>query len=160
MSSAKEVKDLFSATARRRLQGIQFDLKSESIEAAFKLLSDDRKVTHRPAAGVPGWGNVQYYQLEMGPNGIPILLTGYNKGRFDLWGHRELVHTRQPPFNLSMLLAVGLGEGVTITIPTVMSNTQLQAFLDGLKAGARQFYIDYLVERTRTIRITTEETES
>ena len=159
-SASKETKDLFTCTAHRRLTGIEFQLQSEPIEAAFRLLSDGRSSSPRASTTNPGWGpGIARYELEMAANGIPVALAGYNKGRFDLWGHRELIHSRAPSFNLAPLLAVGLGTGVTLTVPTVMSNTQMAQYLDGLKIAVRQFFIDYLADRTRSIRLTTEEVE-
>jgi hypothetical protein len=87
-------------------------------------------------------------------------LAGFTHGRFDLWGNPELVHSRGPRLNLSILTAVGIDtdDGARVTIPTVVSDKMLTDYLEGLKAAMRQLYIDYIGDRTHTIIITCEHT--
>lgn len=106
------------------------------------------------------WGPVRHYLPEMTENGIPRGLPGFSHGRFDMWGSKELILSpRNPRLNFSMLLAHGLGsaEGVKLLIPTVISQAALDSFVEGLNAGVRQLYIDYLKESTTNIRIYTEQ---
>lgn len=126
----------------------------------MRTLSAGRTLTNRE--GHTWEGASSFYSLAMGPNGIPAILPGFTAGRFDMWGSKELLLAREPKINLSMFLAVGLGSenGVTIRVPTVMSETQITTYVEGLKSAFRQFYIDFLRDSTRTIRITTEEIAS
>lgn len=155
MSASNTGTELFTCTVNRRLTGLEFRLKSSQIEEAMRLISSER--IRRDNNGNVWDGNT-FYQVDMGSNGIPVSLPGYTSGRFDMWGSRELLLSpRTPNLNLSMLLAVGLKDGVNIRIPTVISETQLKLYLDGLKGAVRQFYIDFLKESTKNIRIITEE---
>ncbi len=51
-----------------------------------------------------------------------------------------------------------LGAGVTLKVPTVISDPQLKQFMDSLASAARQFYVDFLKESTKNIRITVKKT--
>lgn len=155
MSASTSGTEIFSCTVNRRLTGLEFRLASPQIEEAMKLISNGRT---RSEHNGNAWGGNTFYQVEFGTNGIPVALPGYTSGRFDMWGSKELLLTpRSPSFNLSPLLAVGLKDGVNIRIPTVISEPHLNQYLDGLKAAVRQFYIDFLKDSTKNIRITTEE---
>lgn len=114
-----------------------------------------------PAAmpkNIAGWGNTRHYLPEFADNGIPKALPGFSLGRFDMWGQRELLCLRNPRFNLSILLAVGLGseEGMSLVIPTVISPKSLEDYVEGLNASVRQLYIDFLKESTTNIHIITD----
>lgn len=103
-------------------------------------------------------GAIRRYQLSLVENGIPRQLVGFMNGRFDLWGSPELVHSRGPRLNLSLLTAVGIEntDGVSVLVPTVVSDKLLQEYLEGVKGAIRQLYIDYIGDRTHTIIITSE----
>lgn len=166
---------VMSISVHRRLDGIEFTLKSESLERLMRHLSngtlvrcevprtrqprmdDEERVTPRPSStpSVGYAGPARRYEILL-REGIPVQLQGFNAGRFDLWGSPELVLSRGPRFNLSWLLAEGSENGVTVTIPTVMSDKLLTEYLEGLKSAFRQIYIDFLGDRTHTITITTE----
>lgn len=156
MSASPSGSDFFTCTVTRRLTGPEFRIASAQIEEVMKVISQGRVLQERDNLR---WGHAPgYYAVDFGANGIPAFFPGFTSGRFDLWGSRELLLApRNPPLNLSMLLAVGLGSGITIKIPTVISDPQLKQYMDGLAAAVRQFYIDFLKESTRNIRITTEE---
>jgi hypothetical protein len=150
--------ELLSCTLHRELNGLKIELASKKIEAAMRLVSGGRTRTSSENGLV--WEGHTYYSLPMGTNGIPTAFAGFTAGRFDLWGAKELLFNREPTINLSMLLAVGLGDGVKIIVPTVISERTLIRFTEGFKSAVRQFYIDFLKESEITIRITTEEIRS
>lgn len=158
--SSSPPKDLLTCTVTRRLNHLEFNLKSAQIEEAMRLISAGRTREGRDGniwTDANGRG-VNYYAVEMGANGIPIALPGFTGGHFGLWGSRELILTRPAAtINLSMLLAVGLGAGVTVRVATVISEKNLDSFLESFKSAIRQFYIDFLRDSTRHIRLTTEE---
>lgn len=151
---SSDPKDLFVAKIVRRLEGLEFHLQSVQFEEAMKLVSGGRTRADRDGRI---WKDHSYYALEMGGNGIPIAFPGFSAGRFDMWGEKELLLNKSPSVNLAPLLVVGLGKGVVINIPTVISETQLQLYVKGLQAAVRQFFIDFLKESEKNIRITTEE---
>lgn len=186
--------EVASVTALKRLDGVEFTIKSQSMERLFRTLSggnvaavsrtaaraptpgrrrpgEDNPFSNQDSDDVPSprreseasasvayAGATRRYALELVENGIPRQLAGFNHGRFDLWGCPELVHSRGPRLNLSILTAVGIdGEnGAQVTIPTVVSDKLLTEYLEGLKAAMRQLYIDYIGDRTHTIIITCE----
>lgn len=155
-SSASTSSEFLRCTITRRQDGLEFRLFCPLIENAFRLLSNGRT---RSESNGNRWSGASYYVVEYGPNGIPTALPGFTAGRFDMWGSRELLLRQAPLYNLSMLLAVGLGNenGVVVSVPTVISETTLNNYSEGFKSAVRQFYIDFLRESERTIRITTEE---
>lgn len=150
---------LFKCVVHRRLTGVEFTIKAPRIEEVMRLVSGG---TTRGDRDGFTWGANRFYQLPMGANGIPTAFPGFSAGRFDLWGAKELLLSRAPAINLSFLLAVGLESeaGATIAVPTVISDTALTSYTEGLKSAVRQFYIDFLRDSTRTITITTEEVTS
>jgi hypothetical protein len=177
-------------TAHKRLQGVEFLIKSAPLETLFQTLAQGRTVPVGgravatplpPRRGMPRTmaelqamergeslpeatsavaytGATHKYQLELIENGIPKQFMGFANGRFDLWGSPELVHSRGPKLNLSLLTAVGIAnpEGVSVTIPTVCSDKLLTEYAEGLKSAIRQLYVDYIGNRTHTIIITSE----
>lgn len=177
MSSSINVAEI---TAHKRLDGVEFQIKSDPLEKFFRALSGGQTIAvgrstprprpprdedapqprahPEPVADVSYTGATRRYQLELVENGIPRLLTGFSHGRFDLWGCAELIHSRGPKFNLALLTAVGSGDkdGVSVTIPTVISDKMLTEYTEGLKASIRQLYIDYIGDRTHHIIITSE----
>lgn len=173
-------------TAQRRLDGVEFTIRSEPLERLFRYLSDgntsvvsatrvarpprnpppesdaedsgDRPPMEPPSESpsVIYSGATRRYTLPLVENGIPRQLNGFNCGRFDLWGNQELVHSRGPRLNLSPLTAVGISEGISIMIPTVVSDKLLQEYTQGVQQAVRQIYIDYIADRRHTITITSE----
>lgn len=159
MSATDTRRSFFDCAIHRRLTGLEFKLHSPQIEEVMKVVSLGRTAKERKGTE---WGvGAGYYVLDMGTSGIPAAFPGFSAGRFDMWGSRELLLTpRLPSLNLSMLLAVGLGEEVVVRIPTVMSESQLKVFTDAFESAIRQFYIDFLKESVKNIRIYTEEFQS
>lgn len=187
MPPATTTTEVASVTALKCLDGVTFTIKSDPVERLFRLLSngqttnvprtaaparrprspedDDTPRRDRdpePSAPVAYAGATRRYALDIKDNGIPGQLAGFTHGRFDLWGCPELVHSRGPRLNLSILTAVGIdgADGARVTIPTVVSDKMLTDYLEGLKAAIRQLYIDYIGDRTHTIIITCEHTIS
>ena len=133
-----------------RLDHLEFQLKSAPIENLFRHLSGG--VTSAPAADGT-YSALRHYRIPLGGAGVPVGLPGFNLGRFDMWGQRELVLGPGRGLNLSLLLSVGLGEGVTINIPSVMSTKQREAYCQQLSDAVLQLYVDYVRETTHTITI-------
>lgn len=156
MSASNTGSNFFDCTVHRRLTGLELRLTSVQIEEVMKVISGGHIQKENASAK---WNHEPgYYALNFGSNGIPVEFPGFTAGRFDMWGARELLLApRNPPLNLSMFTAVGLGSGISIKIPTVISEPQLKQYTDGLASACRQFYIDFLKESTKNIRITTEE---
>lgn len=165
-------------TALRRLEGLEFTVKSASLSRLFNALSQGataRSNSPRRRPGVPSGedliepppnspritpysGATHRYELPLVENGIPRQLAGFSAGRFDLWGSPELILNRGPRLNLSFLTAVGtdIPEGASIVIPTVVSDKLLTEFLEGVQGAIRQLYIDYIADRRHTINIVSE----
>jgi hypothetical protein len=151
--------ELIHVTATRRLHHLELLFRSEPLEGAMKALSREQTILARntDSTNRDGWGpGHRLYQVECGPNGSLLVLPAFNLGRFDQWGSRRLVFDNNPRYNLTPLLTVGLETGVNIRINTVISDTQLNEYLEGIKSAARQFYIDYLRDSQTTVTITTE----
>lgn len=165
-------------TALKRLEGVEFTVKSAPLERLFRMLSNGQTTTvpraatprpprrselelspeESPPSPVSYSGATRRYELDLVENGIPRQLVGFSGGRFDLWGSPELVHTRGPRLNLSILTAVGIDSdaGAAIMIPTIVSEKLLLEYTEGLKSAIRQLYIDYIGDRTHVITITCE----
>lgn len=170
-------------TAHKRLQGVEFLMKSALLERLFSTIAGGRTTPvttaaprrntqeriseelsrargdhdEQPLSGTYT-GATHRYAMELIENGIPRQLVGFGSGRFDLWGSPELLHGRGPRLNLSLLTAVGMSqpEGVSVLIPTVCSDKLLTEYAEGLKSAIRQLYVDYIGDRTHTIVITSE----
>lgn len=145
---------LLNGSIQRMQDGIRFQLQSEPIERLFSTLSRDRRCATPRGDTSFGWCGERYV-LDCNQNGQPIVLPGFVLGRFDLWGRRELMLNNVP--NLSILLAHGLGTGVNITVQTVLSVSGLSTYTESLTQAVQQLYADFMRDRTRTIRIVTEE---
>lgn len=167
--------------AHRRLDSVDFNIKSVPLDRLMRFLSSGRRISVsasttrisnqalRVAATATGeepvrptayTGVSERYRLDLVENGIPTQLSGFSHGRFDLWGSPEMVHTRGPRLNLSLLTAVGMDdtEGATISIPTVLSDKQLTDYLNGVRSAILQLHIDYIADRVHTMNITCEYT--
>lgn len=151
---SSDPKDLFVAKIIRRLDGLEFHIQSTQFEEAMRLISGGET---RVDCDGRVWKGHSFYRLEMGANGIPTAFPGFSAGRFDTWGTKELLFNKSPSINLAPLLAVGLAKGVIIHIPTVISQKQLDLYVAQLQVAVRQFFIDFLKESEKNIRITTEE---
>lgn len=132
-------------------------------ETAYRLARGQPSREPEPSA-VPQMytGPTHRYTLPLVENGIPRQLAGFSLGRFDMWGNPELLCSRGPKLNLSFLTALGMdsSDGVSITIPTVVSDKLLTEFLEGVQSAIRQLYIDYIAERRHSITITSEHATS
>jgi hypothetical protein len=106
------------------------------------------------AAAEGAYSGLRHYRMPVNGAGVPTGLPGFTLGRFDMWGSRELILSPNRVLNLSILTAVGLGEGVTISIPTVMSRRQRDEYCQQLSNAVLQIYTDYIRETTHTITIT------
>lgn len=148
---------LLNGSIQRMQDGIRFQLQSEPIERLFSALSRDRRSPGLRGPDGFGWTGERYL-LECNQNGQPLCLPGFVLGRFDLWGRRELMLNNVP--NLSILLAHGLGTGVNITVQTVLSVSGLSTYTEAVTQAIQQLYADYMRDRTRSVRIVTEETIS
>lgn len=132
-----------------RLNHIEFRLTSEPLERLFQHLSGGQT-----APAVETYSGLRHYRCPVNTAGIPAGLPGFSLGRFDMWGNRELILGAGRGLNLSLLTAVGLSEGVTITVPTVMSRRQRDEYCQNLSNAVLQLYTDYIRETTHTITLT------
>lgn len=170
--------------AHRRLESVDFNIKSVPLDRLMRFLSNGRRVSAAASANTPRASNQslrvaptaagedaaprssaytgvsERYRLDLVENGIPAQLSGFSHGRFDLWGSPEMVHTRGPRLNLSLLTAIGMDDtdGATISIPTVLSDKQLTDYLNGVRSAILQLHIDYIADRVHTMNITCEYT--
>lgn len=135
---------LIHVVARRRPDAFEVYLRSEIFEDYFRALAtvpgrDPRLETH---------GSHRYYAPAELPAVEGCVLNDLESANLFRSGRTNISHLR----------AVGLSQGVTIRIPTVLSNSQLKNFTDQYYLAATRIYAEFIQPSEAELELTVRET--
>ncbi len=122
---------IVSLTAVLAPGGLAVKITSKVFEDFFRGLSTP--VRHRESRDL--YGGARYYDFE-------TRFDDFTSGEVHNWGDRQLLINGKP--NISMLRAVGITDGLDLTIQTVLNKRQMAEFLQAFEAAAIEFYAQYI----------------
>jgi hypothetical protein len=152
MPATQATPEHVSVRIERTANGVQFQLKAGVFETFFSQLASVSRSNGTPALGSDRtFGTARLYMFSDREResllSIPGAFHELETGRLlDPSGN----------VNLSVLTVVGSGapEGVTFTVKTVMSKTQLKSFTEGLNKLIRAIYMEFMQPEVNTIEFT------
>ncbi len=127
----------------RSPNGVQMTLRSPIFEEFFRDNAPPGRAFTREQGD--SYGGVPYYHLP--PRGFPEFISG----DVTSWGSRDLLANSRA--NISVLRAVGIKDGVDITIRAPMSTKQVQEYLRKFNLAAVDFYLRYVRQENFTMQI-------
>jgi hypothetical protein len=93
------------------------------------------------------YGGARYYEADTS------IFSDFSSGTLT-WGDRQLLQGGRP--NISILRAVGIGQGIDITIQTVLNKRQMGEYLKAFEEAAIEFYAQYIRPESYELTITAE----
>jgi len=139
---------LLTLKVKRTPNGLSLFLKSAPLENVFKAIAEGREDYNQDSR----WPEVSGYRLESGHE-----LTRHLHGSnliFNKWGDRL---DAGGYYNLSVLRAVGLSQGVRFELPGPYSSSFIKERINQLKSWAKNLYRDFLSPIDLQLTITTKE---
>lgn len=137
---------LIHVVARRRPEAFELYLRSEVFEEYFRALAAQH-ANGRDVATIAYGGNRYYNPPEL-PRVEGCVLDALDA--VNLFANNRT--------NIAHLRAVGLAQGVTIRIPTVLSNSQLSEFTNRYHLAATRLYAEYIQPCEAELDLTVRET--
>ena len=118
--------------------GLSINLRSAVFEDFFAAQPGSRANVQREM-----YGGARYYESD-------TRFDDFTSGDISNWGSRQLITNGRP--NISILRAVGIRDGVDITIQTVLNKRQMGQYLEAFEEAAVEFYAQYI--RTERYELT------
>lgn len=143
-----EKKVLCDLKIERDLGCVKLHIKSPLYEQFFKRASKDARAT-----GVEGrWSNgMTYYNYDK----ASLPREEYSRSlNIRSYGVYDIIDPDNCRYDFSFVKTVGIGDGITIEVPGMFMNEELEAFSKDFTKFTKQFFINYAKKASFEIKIT------
>lgn len=144
--------EIINLSCTRRSTGVEIFVKSEVFDSFFNTLAGGRTSRH------------EYFGQEVHPYVLPgtatEMLAGFTLADFGFDRLRSPLPTSQPGsrLNLSWLTLKGLGAGIKLHIPTILSEKTRDHFMKSTQVAAREFFDQFMRTDTSELVLVAYET--
>lgn len=135
----KNTTNILELRVKRVPEGIEIFAKSKELENFFSQTGKDNH---------DGLWNGQK------PYHIPNITDSTLRAILSYWGTDELLLNESVDNpNMSVLRSIGLGEGITMIIPTIASHTDVEQYAKAIKENVKKLYKNYVKPIDITVQL-------